>query len=245
MNNIIEYLKNNYFFIVVILLELFIIIYLLIIPTSCKQEYDIKSDNNIIAYEEDLKDENKSIELVNVDIKGAVKKQGIYKIEKDATINDVIKKAGGLLKSATTIDINLSKQVYNEMVIYISTKSEYKKKNELVKCNIKEDDNSKEIISKDIVVSDYNNTTANKILLPKTDNESQQITDDNKNNGLININSANKEEIQKIPGLGEAKAQKIIDYRNENGLFKTKEEIMNVSGIGNSIYEKIKNYITI
>ena len=243
MYNVIEYLKNNYLFVIVIILELFIIVYLLIVP-STKENHSINNDNSIIAYEGSINSNENDIELVTVDIKGAVKKQGIYKVDKASTIDDVIQKSGGLLKNATTIDINLSKQVYNEMVIYISTKSEYKRRNELIKCNIKDDTNSSEIASKDIIVSNYNNTTANKIVLPTIDNNTDQKTNDNVS-GLININTANKEEMQKIPGVGEAKAQKIIDYRNENGLFKTKDEIMNVSGIGTSVYEKIKDYITI
>ena len=243
MNNIIEYLKENYLFIVIVLLELLIIIFLLFNPASKERINEVKQDN-IIAYEENIDDNDKKVDQVFVDIKGAVKKQGIYKVDKTSTINDVIKKAGGLLKNATTIDINLSKQVYNEMVIYISTKSEYKKRNELIKCNIKEESDSSEIMSKDIIVNDYNNTTANKVILPKTDNNLEN-SNNIESSSLININTANKEEILKIPGIGEAKAQKIIDYRNENGLFKVKEDIMNVSGIGNSIYEKIKDYITI
>ena len=48
-----------------------------------------------------------------------------------------------------------------------------------------------------------------------------------------------------LNGIGESKADAIINYRNENGLFKTIEDLKNVSGVGNSVFEKIKNNITL
>ncbi len=62
---------------------------------------------------------------------------------------------------------------------------------------------------------------------------------------LININTASKEELLALPGIGEAKALSIISYRSSNGAFKTIEDIKNVSGIGDTIYEKIKELITV
>ena len=61
---------------------------------------------------------------------------------------------------------------------------------------------------------------------------------------LININTADKEELMKLPGIGEAIALRIIAYRQKNP-FKSIDEIMNVSGIGEATYEKIKGLITI
>lgn len=61
----------------------------------------------------------------------------------------------------------------------------------------------------------------------------------------ININKATQAELETIPGVGPSTALKIINYRKENGKFKTIEEIKNVSGIGDAKFEKMKPYIII
>lgn len=65
------------------------------------------------------------------------------------------------------------------------------------------------------------------------------------NNGKININLADLSQLQTLNGVGPATAQKIIDYRNANGKFKTIEDIKKVSGIGEKTYEKFKDQICV
>lgn len=64
-------------------------------------------------------------------------------------------------------------------------------------------------------------------------------------NQKININTAPVSELESLPGIGEVKANAIVDYRKNNGLFKDIREIINVSGIGNVTFEKIKDLITV
>ena len=63
--------------------------------------------------------------------------------------------------------------------------------------------------------------------------------------GKISINSASKEELMTLTGIGNSKAQAIIDYRKENGPFKSIDDLSNVKGISTSIINKIKNQITL
>lgn len=88
------------------------------------------------------------------------------------------------------------------------------------------------LISDDIV-SDRNNLNQN--------NSTDYITSD----GLININNADSNGLQEIPGVGPATAEKIINYRETNGRFSSIEEIKNVNGIGDKTFEKIKDMITV
>lgn len=61
----------------------------------------------------------------------------------------------------------------------------------------------------------------------------------------VNINTATSEELQKLPGIGETMASRIITYRKENGKFSKIEDLKNVSGIGEAKFNNIKNYIYI
>lgn len=63
--------------------------------------------------------------------------------------------------------------------------------------------------------------------------------------GKLNINTASKEDLMGLPGVGEAKAKQIISYRESHGMFKSIEEIMSISGIKEGLFEKIKEYITV
>lgn len=62
---------------------------------------------------------------------------------------------------------------------------------------------------------------------------------------LININTATLDELDSLPGIGPTIAQRIIDYREENGPFQQIEDIMNVSGVGPSTFDQIKDLITV
>ena len=61
----------------------------------------------------------------------------------------------------------------------------------------------------------------------------------------VNINTAGKDALCSLPGIGDSKAEAIIAYREEKGVFSKPEDIMNVSGIGELLYEKIKNRICV
>lgn len=98
----------------------------------------------------------------------------------------------------------------------------------------------------------YTLSDGEKLYIPsKEDEETEFITTGNgeksvqSENGLININSATVTELQNLPGIGEALAERIVMYRTQNGKFSNIEDIKNVSGIGDSKFENIKDLIKV
>lgn len=85
---------------------------------------------------------------------------------------------------------------------------------------------------------------AQKIIIPfvQVEENSYKYFIDNE---LVNINTANVEELETLDGIGESTAKKIIKYRDEVGFFKSIDELMNVAGIGEAKYNAIKDDITI
>ena len=76
----------------------------------------------------------------------------------------------------------------------------------------------------------------------QTDVKAAEISQPDKSSA-INVNTASLSELTKLPGIGEAKATAIIEYRNENGPFTAPEDLKRVKGIGDAILEKIRPYI--
>lgn len=98
-----------------------------------------------------------------------------------------------------------------------------------------------------------------KVYIPKISDSKKEekiISDDNgngvildgtesKTNGKVNINTATKDELLTLSGIGTETAEKIIEYRKNNGKFNSIEDLKNVSGIGNLKYENIKDKISV
>ena len=61
----------------------------------------------------------------------------------------------------------------------------------------------------------------------------------------LNLNTATKDELVALPGIGPAKAQAILDYRSAHGPFKSVEELKDVKGIGAKRFEKLKSELTV
>ena len=61
----------------------------------------------------------------------------------------------------------------------------------------------------------------------------------------VNLNTATSAELQALPGIGVARANRILEYRQKNGPFKRIEEIMNVQGIGEKVFLRLKPQLTV
>ncbi|SES74130.1 competence protein ComEA [Natronincola peptidivorans] len=171
-----------------------------------KKEIYILSESNQdqgIQYEDHKLDIQEFKSTIIVHIEGEILNPGIYQLQNDARVFDVVEKAGGLKNTADRKMINLAKKVIDEEFIYIPSYEDT-----------------------------YDSIQINTHILQQDD-------------GRININQADKIQLETLPGIGSALAERIIQYRNEVGAFQNIEEIQNVSGIGEKKYNDIKSIIKV
>ena len=166
-----------------------------------------------------LYNEKIMIEKYIVEIKGEVIRPGTYRINKGDRISDLINYSGGLTNNANTSNINMSKKLNDEDVVIISSVTD-------TKIVYVENNCSCPVIKPIGCINILNNEIVN--LTSK-----------------VSLNSATKEELMQLNGIGESKALEIIKYREENNGFKSIDEITNVKGIGKSLYEKNKHNLTL
>ena len=153
---------------------------------------------------------------IAVHVIGAVPRPGLYEFAEGARVQDAIDAAGGLLASANVDTINLAALLQDGQQLDIPYKSGEQPS------------------------TTSSNTNESPLVLPGATGESSTVNED-----LVNINTASAQELDSLPGIGPTIAQRIIDYRNENGPFQKIEDILNVSGIGPSTYDEIKDLITV
>lgn len=169
---------------------------------------------------QNILEENNVIEQkakIIIDISGQVVSPGVIALEEGARIIDAINAAGGATKDANLAKVNLAYLLEDAQKIYIPSVND---KNDTA--YVSEGSGDEEIIT----------------------NENTQKSSNKKEEKLmININTANEGELQKLPGIGSSIASRIVTYRKENGKFNTIEDIKNVSGIGDSKFNNIKNNI--
>lgn len=212
--------------------------------------YLLNKDNNQVEAQE--KKETNIVEKIiektedltinyRVEIKGEVVKPGVYTLDSDKRVIDVVNKAKGFTKNADSSVINLSKKIEDEMVIIVYSKKEVEN---FVKT--KEKEQEKLQICKQEYVVENDACVENEVNNKKNDdNNATSSNEQEKVSNKISINTATLEELMTLSGIGESKAQSIIDYRIKEGKFNSIEDIMNVSGIGEALFEKIKSDITV
>ncbi len=154
---------------------------------------------------------------MQVYVNGAVQNPDVYEMPPAAIVRDAIEAAGGFTADAAKDYVNLAQPLQPGMQVRVPRLGE-------------ETTNPASVIIAPTLPASTDDPT-----------EVRGITIDL----LININTATLAELETLPGIGPSTAQKIIDFRNENGLFATIEDIMDVSGIGPAKFEAIQDFITV
>lgn len=201
--------------IILIILICGVIVYAILSNNSNYEEQDILEQNFIENKIENNIKEEKR--KIVVHITGQVKNPGLVYLDEESRIADAINAAGGSTKDAALDKVNLAYVLEDGQKIYIPNKNEK--------------------------ISDiqYIITNSGENVLKDTGKES------NIKGGIkkVNINKANQEELETLPGVGPALAIRIIEYRSSNGKFEKIEDVQNVKGIGDSKFTNIKEYICI
>lgn len=155
---------------------------------------------------------------VYIHICGEVKKPGVYTFSHDPRVIEVVEKAGGFTRKADQTGINLAVSVTDGAQLVIASKED----------------------KKNPAAAGTGGTSGGGDASGGTGSG-----DGDGSGGKININQASKEELMKLTGIGEAKANQIITYREEMGKFQKIEDIMNISGIKEGVFNNIKDDITV
>lgn len=231
--------KKTLIIIITIIVTALIIAYMLFTKSNDEtitNLEEIETNENDTQNNQKETNENKII----IHITGAIKKEGIYELKENSRIADAIESAEGLTENANIQDINLAYVLEDGEKIHIPTKEETKQSNsEKIEKNT---DKTTVYVTK--------NTGGTEKSASNTENTNNSGNTKNNNsttnkNEKININTATQAELETLPGIGPSTALKIINYRKENGKYKTIEDIKKVSGIGDSKYNKIKELIKI
>jgi competence protein ComEA len=157
---------------------------------------------------------------IAVHVVGAVPRPGLYELAEGARVQDAIDAAGGLLAEANVDTLNLASLLEDgqQLVIPYQDGREVTKAGDVV----------------DLPSSEGNDSVAT----------SEPTGSTNTNAELLNLNTATLEELEALPGIGPTLAQRIIDYRDQNGFYVV-EDLLNVSGIGQSTFDQIKDLVTV
>ena len=189
--------------------------------TDCISSSDKKSYNKMSGKDNHNDKKSNGQSQVVVYICGAVKHPGVYKFTAGSRINDAINAASGFKKGAARTAINQARVLEDGEQITIPTLKQVKRKQ----------------LSKTTDGDNFQDKT--------TDNENTDSSEKESQNTLININTASAGELTSLSGIGQSRADAIIEYRQSNGKFQSIEDIMKIPGIKQGIFNKIKNKISV
>lgn len=176
---------------------------------------------NIEDFENEVIKDN---EKIYVYITGEVNNPGIVVLPIGSRIVDAIDCAGGITQKADIMKVNLVYMLQDGMKVNIPSSIELKNNPNFEYITMSSGDEKNDSNIKNATTVDTKSESAFKV-------------------SNVNINTATQTELETLPGIGPSLALKIINYRKENGKFKSIEELKSVNGIGENKYEEIKKYI--
>lgn len=198
------------------IITIFLSVFLFYNISSSETEKQILSLNEFTHEEESNEIKIEDVqENIFVEIKGEVLNPNVYELEKGSIVRDLILISGGLTEIGDTSNINQARELQNGECIVVLSKQE---------------------------ILDMKNNS-NEIL--KVDNVSSFNVESSFDDYKVNINTASKEELKTLSGIGDGLAEAIISYREENNGFNTIDDIKNVSRIGDKTFEKFKDKIIV
>ncbi|QLE64260.1 Late competence protein ComEA DNA receptor [Furfurilactobacillus rossiae] len=161
-----------------------------------------------------------------VEVKGAVNQPGVYHFKTNMRVINAIERAGGLRADADSKQINQAQTLHDQMVVYVPTHGEA-----LPSTNTSG------------VAGGANTTTAGDN--GATGTAGTASIEGDGADVPIGLNSATKEQLTKISGVGDKKAQKIIDFRTEHNGFKSLDDLKQISGFGEKTVQKLKPHLSL
>ncbi len=175
-------------------------------------------------------DESVSRDKMYVHVCGAVTAPGVYELPQGSRMYEAVEEAGGMTADAADEYVNLAQVVEDGQQIWIPSIEEIKKYLE------NGTDISKiSTIQKNRISAGVANTAVGV-------NSGEANVASGK---MINLNTASRDELMTLSGIGASRADAILAYREEKGNFQKIEDIMKVPGIKNSAFQKIKDNITV
>jgi competence protein ComEA len=172
-----------------------------------------------------------TVNKIYVDIRGAVAKPGLVSLKPGTRKFEALKLAGGALPEGDLNRINLAEFVEDGEQIYLP------KKGEVIEVPTK-----KRTRKRTDKQSSVTNTPDNK---RNTKSKTIAAISKAKLQWPIDLNSANQDQLEAIPGIGKFLATKILEYRNQNGSFQNYEDLDKVYGIGSNKLEKLRPYLCV
>lgn len=160
-------------------------------------------------------------ELIQVHVCGAVKRPGVYELPADSRVFEAVETAGGMAEDAAADYLNLADAVFDGAKVRVPFLSELSGEER------------------------YGPSGSYGVTGSQAAGGSYAAEPAGESDDLVDLNHADKTALMGLPGIGEAKAEAIISWREEHGLFGSPEDIMQVPGIKEAAYEKMKDKVTV